>query len=297
MAEESKKTLYILTNAGGWADDVEEETEVQESSKTKTWDKIEKPKVVPIGSSDFEIKGTKDQGQQEQEQRRYQNNGQRNNRNQNDQRFRNDNGKPSFFNKDKRGGYRGDRRQNGRSNDEGSRWERKSNNNYKGSEETRTRKPLVLAPRTITQTEEPSITPSEGKESPFGLATPKITGKDHLETTGTSTSTVSEQDKSTTSNEVRERKPRANGSRNFGSSNSSPFGGKRRNNQNKRYNNEKKMTHDGFQIQTRNRRNRSDYNKNRYDNKRNDSERVTEVNKPATIDVNTHNTFSILSED
>lgn len=153
-----------------------------------------------------------------------------------------------------------------------------------------------MAPRTVSDSNESSQTFSDNKESPFGLATPKVTGKDHLETTETS-SDVSQQTETTSTSEVRDRKPRTNGSRNFGSSsNSSPFGKKRNNNQNKRYN-EKKMTSDGFQIQSRNRGNRSDYKRNRSDNKRNDNERATEVNKPATVDANTHNMFSILSED
>jgi len=296
MSEESKKTLYILTNAGGWADDVDEEADLQESSKSKGWDKIEKPEVVPIGTSDFEISGGVKDQPQEQGQRRYQNDGQRNNRGPGTQRHRNENGKPGYFSKDRRGGYKGERRQNGRTFEDGSKWERRSNNN-KGSDETRTRKPLVLAPRTVSDNNETS-TNQESKESPFGLATPKVTGKELPETNETTTSETQSEQQTTevTSEENMEKKPR-NFSRNFGSSsNSSPFGKRRNNNQNKRYNNDKKMTQDGFQIQSRNRGNRSDYKKNRFDNKKN-TERETEVSKPATIDVNTRNPFSVLSED
>lgn len=64
MTEETKKSLLILTKTGGWADDdIDDDVENQETStKTKAWETIDKPKVVPIGT-DFEIPGAKDQEQ------------------------------------------------------------------------------------------------------------------------------------------------------------------------------------------------------------------------------------------
>lgn len=307
MTEESEPTkkLYLL-NAGGWADDIDEEEDTHE---TKSWEKIEKPNVVPIGSSDFEIKGGNDQKVQKNRQKS-QNNGQRNYRNEN----RNDhrNGKQNYFDKPRGGNrndYKGERRQNGRSNgyQQDEKWkandnERKNESNPAPVEDNRVRQRLNLKPRSVTESSDvPTV--SNQTDSPFGSATPKVTGRENLETT----SEIKEQPQESLPQEQEEptredsesSRPRqnrsfekkSNGPRNFGSKSSHNFE-KRKYDQNKKFHgNNNKTNSDGFQTQNKNRGNRG----NHQDYNRVNTKKAVQESKPVVDTTNTRNSFSLLS--
>lgn len=205
MAEETKKSqLLILTKTGGWADDdFDDEHENQESStKSKAWETIDKPNVVPIGT-DFELPGAKEQQQQPTQREFHQDRvfRDRDNRDDSRQGFRSrggrdyrDDSRQGRFSSSRggRGGFQnkfgsGDRRQNGYDRkpfDNEPRWGSRNQDDKK-------RRPLQLEPRTVNDGKSQVSTPLGVKESPFGNATP-VTPKEQTTTTTTTTSEVSE---------------------------------------------------------------------------------------------------------
>lgn len=198
MAEEAKKShLLLLTKTGGWADDdIDEENETQETTtKTKAWEPVEKPEVVPIGT-DFDIGVSKESEQKkEKHERGFKDDSRRDFRGGRGSGFKDDSrGRFPGSRGGSRGGFQGSKfggRQNGfdrKPFESESRWGSRS------SLDDRKRKPLQLEPRSEGRS---SVSPSTGvKESPFGEATP-VEVKEKIRDTPT-TSTVETKPSETT---------------------------------------------------------------------------------------------------
>lgn len=251
MSEETKKesTLYILTQAGGWADEIDDEQEVQETSKTSAWDKIEKPDVVPIGSSDFEIASEKTEDKEKTEKQEESKNFGPRNRNSN---YRRDNNKQNGFFRDRKP----------RNGHQDGKWRRRNEND--DQKDTRSRKPLVLAPRTVSVDNDETVR-NNNKESPFGSAKPKETGREDKEELNTNR---------------------------FVSRSSKPsFSSDRKKNQNRRYHNNERKSNDGFKSV------KGKGSKTGFTRTNRPAPKETVSDQKETYDAHTHNPFSLLSEE